>query len=537
MSGADSAPSLGWLLTALADVRMAVGGAPRAPRPVLTKDHLLLPAADYETQRAAIFHACGHLLFSPAGQRPAGLKPISIAVVSAVEDARVDSLMIRRYPGARQWILPLLRAAVQRDGLSFGAFMSRMSLALVDHTYQDDSHWVNKARRVFDDLKKRLEDYEAFRKAASVLANDLGQMRVRFDLNGYVVPPSYRDDNSYLWEFGATDDAEQAEAPLELSAETPPAAPPDAPEELPPEAAPENAAVMYPEWDYRLELLRESWCSVIDRPLGLQRTASEAAPRLRIDRRLERISLPQCLQLARRHRLRRQLEGEMLDLDAAIAMTIDRRLGLQPEPRLYIRPGRDMRPLSLVLLIDVSNSTNDVASGASHSILDMEKSAAILLARAAIERGHRVAVHGFSSDTRACVNYFRLLDFGQSMDAAAEQAVMSLRGRFSTRMGTAIRHAASFLHDERQARRAILVVTDGEPSDIDVFDKRYLLQDAREAVLRGGRAGIRTCGAVVDSGAADYARVIFGHGNYCIADTASALPRQLGAIYARIVAN
>ncbi|CAJ0777406.1 hypothetical protein LMG18090_00813 [Ralstonia mannitolilytica] len=537
MTGAFFSPSLGWLLTALAGAGMEVDRSLRTLRPVLTGQHLLLPEAGYATQRAAVAHAAGHLLFSPPALRPTGLKPMSIAVISAVEDARVDSLMLRHYPGMRQWIVPALRAAAQRDGLSFGALISRMSLALIDDTAQDDNHWVNKARQLFATLSDRLHDYTAFRQFASVLANDLGQMRVRFDLNSYVVPVSYRDDNTYLWEFGVSDTG-QDESPLELSEDAHPTPPPDASQDpSPKEVGAGQPVIMYPEWDCRLERLRENWCSVVDQPCGLQavETAPTAAPR--IDRAIGGIALPLTSQLARHQRLRRQLEGETLDLDAAIAMMIDRKLGLRPDPRLYVRPGRDVPRVSLLLLIDVSASTNDVVAGSRHSVLDMEKSASIQLASAAIARGHRVAVHGFSSDTRACVNYFRLLDFGQPMDAAAERSILSLRGRFSTRIGAAIRHATTYLQTERDARRAILVVTDGAPSDIDVFDPQYLLHDAREAVLDGRRAGIRTCGVVVDRGAATYARTIFGRGNYCIADTAGVLPGQLSAIYARIVAN
>jgi nitric oxide reductase activation protein len=36
----------------------------------------------------------------------------------------------------------------------------------------------------------------------------------------------------------------------------------------------------------------------------------------------------------------------------------------------------------------------------------------------------------------------------------------------------------------------LLVLTDGEPSDIDVEDPRYLIKDARQAVLTLRRTGI-----------------------------------------------
>jgi hypothetical protein len=35
------------------------------------------------------------------------------------------------------------------------------------------------------------------------LGNDLGQMRLQFDVSRYLVEPPYRDDNPFLWDFPA----------------------------------------------------------------------------------------------------------------------------------------------------------------------------------------------------------------------------------------------------------------------------------------------------------------------------------------------
>ncbi len=43
-----------------------------------------------------------------------------------------------------------------------------------------------------------------------------------------------------------------------------------------------------------------------------------------------------------------------------------------------------------------------------------------------------------------------------------------MRASLSTRLGTALRHAGQALATRRARRKLLLVVTDGEPSDIDV---------------------------------------------------------------------
>jgi nitric oxide reductase activation protein len=68
---------------------------------------------------------------------------------------------------------------------------------------------------------------------------------------------------------------------------------------------------------------------------------------------------------------------------------------------------------SVLLLLDLSASVADRIPGSALSILDIEKQAAILIADMALEIDDRIAIHGFSSDTRAGVHYYHFLDFGQ----------------------------------------------------------------------------------------------------------------------------
>jgi len=52
-------------------------------------------------------------------------------------------------------------------------------------------------------------------------------------------------------------------------------------------------------------------------------------------------------------------EDEELDLNAAVRATIDIRRGINPDPRINIRITRHIRDLSIVLLLDLSESTNE----------------------------------------------------------------------------------------------------------------------------------------------------------------------------------
>ena len=517
--------SLGLLLQALCGQALSLQtlapAAPEAPpaRPILNPTHLLLPALTAPLQRAAVAHAAAHLLYSAPGQPTATLKPLGLAVVSAVEDARVEQLLTRSLPGVRTWFAAPLRAALEARGLSATALLSRLDLALHDEAHNDDNHWVNKARTLFAATRQEhgLEDATAFRRLAGLLANDLGQMRVRFEPRQYAVAAPYRDDHSYLWQQAA--DASASPQDLQVSV---PELPPNPQEH----SARETVSALphpYPEWDERSGVLRPDWCTLYELRARSSEALSNAERQLR---------LPALRQPGPGRRLRRQWEGETLDLDAAIEAAVDRRLGRPPTGRIFQRPEPQPVPLSLLLLLDCSLSTAEPGPEG-RSLLQTEQEAALLLARAVQAAGGRIAIHAFCSDTRAQVHYHRLLDFGTALDTQAETRLRALGSAWSTRLGTALRHATALLAREPVTRRALLVLTDGAPSDVDVHDPRYLVEDARAAVQDAAKLGLPIHGLVVDPGAADYAQRIFGTRHHRVLRQAGQLPRELLALHAQ----
>ncbi|WP_245598023.1 nitric oxide reductase activation protein NorD [Ottowia thiooxydans] len=482
-----------------------------------------------------VAHAVAHLRHSQPARPAHPLKPMGIALVSAIEDARVERLLCRDFPGLHGWFATSLAPMPDSLDLRFAALAARMDRILLLHDAQDDNHWVNKARRLFDETVSRagLEDYSAFRSIASILANDLGQMRVRFEPHGYTVPARWRDDNSYLWDFDEAEvPPEEAIALQQPNTRSPPSKSASEDVMTSPEATVEMnlRSYSYPEWDRKLERLRPDWCTVIEKMptwQGLPVTHAQASANREY---VAPLALPR--HLDRKRRLRRQPEGDDIDLNAAVEVLIDRRLQLRPDPRIFMRAGKGPRSSSVLVLLDLSESTNDTDTGHA-SLLDLEKQAALLLAASNARGTCRIAVHGFSSNTRAEVYYYRLLEFGRPLDAPARAMIGAVRGRYSTRMGAALRHAASLLQTEPRGQRALLLVTDGAPSDIDVHDPAYLIEDARQAVSEAREAGVRTACIAVDNSADAYVRRIFGWRNYCITDN----PRSLLSRLAHMIAN
>jgi nitric oxide reductase activation protein len=101
---------------------------------------------------------------------------------------------------------------------------------------------------------------------------------------------------------------------------------------------------------------------------------------------------------------------------------------------------------------------------------------------------------------------------------------------YSTRMGAALRHAAHYLGARSADKKLLLVLTDGEPNDVDVHDARLLIEDARQAVKEIDQEGIFTYCINLDSQADAYVSDIFGR-QYTVIDNIQRLPEKLPELF------
>jgi nitric oxide reductase NorD protein len=496
--------------------------------------------------RAALAHVLAHFQFG-GGKFPLGsLKPVQIALVSLIEDARVEQLAIGRFPGLRRFWLPF-HLADASGVVTAPALMARLARALLDPGYFDTHAWVSKGRDLFFAERVRWTDPAISRSVGGLLGNDLGQMRVQFNPRTYVVEPAYRDDHQGLWDFPSAAEAageslyesvrfEQSETePADREREAGGSVPVNVARLTPEEAEVGIPVARYPEWDYLISRDRGEWTTVLE-----YNPADGRAEQ--IDNILERYpetayriaALVRAAKVSRPLRVRRQREGDRLDLEATITAAIDLRAGLTPSPNVYARLERRWRDLTVLVLIDASQSTNDIVKAAGRSVLELERDATSLLAHAMDGMGDPFAIHAFCSDTREDVHYYRLKDFDTLWGTLAKRRLAGVTGRFSTRMGAALRHAGRDLAACQSYRKLLLLVSDGEPSDVDIADRRYLVEDARRAVLSLQHQGIDLFCVGLDAGGDSYLTRIFGRSNVIQLDRIERLPEKLPLLYFRL---
>jgi nitric oxide reductase NorD protein len=553
---ASSTPRLGHLLRALFDLAppiLPIEHALATTRPFLSNLGLHMPEAGRALRGAqalcwydaAAAHAAAHLCHSTQRFSRGSLKPIQIALLGLLEDARVERLAGRELPGLRRLWLGF-HVAGPAHGATFVVLMLRLARGLLDPAYIDPHPWVAKARELFERAWLGAAtpgeiDPVVLRDMASRLGNDIGQMRLQFNARDYVVEPAYRDDNAYLWL--APDDAQ---AQLRQIADVLPLPTEDSGKALPgaalvpaPAAEADDESLLarhrYPEWDRLAATYRPDWCSVIEcrppiaAPEILARAFESHAALLA---RLQRV-----LHVHRRRervRLRAQIRGSDLDIEAAVRSAIDRRSGHSRSDKVYLRVDHHQSAVAALLLLDTSTSTGACVESTGRSVLDLAREAAALTGLTLEHAGDRCAIHGFCSNGRHEVRYESFKEFDEAFDVHCLGRLAGMRSRLSTRFGAALRHATSVLAAERCEQRLLLLITDGEPHDIDIFDKRYLIEDARRSVREAARRGIGVFCVTLDPSADSYVRDIFGVGGFRVLDRVEALPDVLPAVVMRL---
>ena len=455
------------------------------------------------------------------------LSPFQRLAVETFEDARIDRLLLARFPGLAPALLAL-HPTPREDACDESVESCiRHRLACLSRAILDPDHpYRDAAIRDFAERARAAIDAGADTQAMAELGVQfIARTRRPSDSHPKVhfqdteVP--YRDDNRHLWRFIEEGDEEEAfeETRRKNADEEPETA------GLPP--------IHYPEWDYRTRSYRPHWVSLyeslhpagdaghIDRLLERHRLLAK-----RLERLLDRLKPQDVI------RQRYQEDGLELDLDVAIRALIDLKTGHAPDPRIDMIHRHDGRNIAVTLLVDLSASLADPTPDG-RSVLELAQEAVSLLAWAVDRLGDPLAIAGFHSDTRHNVRYLHLKGFSEPWGDTVKARLAAMEAGFSTRMGAALRHAGHRLAARPADKRLLLILTDGEPSDIDVDDPQALIHDAHKAVQELHHQGVDTYCINLDRRADDYIADIFGH-HYTIIDRVERLPEKLPLIFAAL---
>ena len=288
-----------------------------------------------------------------------------------------------------------------------------------------------------------------------------------------------------------------------------------------------------PEWDYRKARLLPDHCRVqvmqsrtdaafVPAP-ALRRTARQVRRRLEILRDVPRAQ-------------HGQDSGDDIDLDAWVRFNTDCASGAanhSDTPAVYLRSSRCERSLATLLLADLSLST-DAYVNDKQRVIDIIRDALYVFGEALHAAADPFAMWGFSSVRRSHVRLQHLKAFDEPWSTAEKNRVGAVKPGYYTRMGTGIRYATQLLQKRPERKRLLMLLTDGKPNDLDIYEGRYGLEDTRHAIHEARQAGLTPFCVTIDEQARDYLPLLFGQNGFALVQRPQDLVKQLTQAWASL---
>ncbi len=295
---------------------------------------------------------------------------------------------------------------------------------------------------------------------------------------------------------------------------------------------PLGAGVKTPEWDWRRGTLLPDHCALqcmVARPgAAYQASAALQATARRVRRRMEVLRAAPRWQNA-------QPSGDECDLDAWVRFRCAAHGGVpQPDaPPIYRRRCKGERSLATLLLADLSLSTDAYAT-ADARVIDVIQEALYVFGEALSGVGDAFEMLGFSSVRRQHVRIQHIKGFGENWNDTVRARLGALKPGYYTRMGAAIRDATRRLGQRAERQRLLLVLTDGKPNDLDVYEGRYGLEDTRHAVQEAREAGLTPFAVTIDRDAHSYLPLVFGSQGFALVRRPAELVGRLTQVWSTL---
>lgn len=280
----------------------------------------------------------------------------------------------------------------------------------------------------------------------------------------------------------------------------------------------------YDEWDFRRKGFRKNWCRLIEKKVIPAKGTFVASTLEKYRGQLIQLKRQFEMMRTQYRFVKRQRDGDEIDLDATIEAYGDQSAGFTPSDRLFIRLLRDERDIATLFLVDMSSSTEGW-------VCKTLKEALVLLSESLKALGDRYAIYGFSGMRRTRNEIFHVKAFDEPYDDAIRDRIAGISPMDYTRMGPPIRWATEMLSSVEARIRLLVILTDGKPEDYDDYKGEYAIEDTRHALIEAKLSGIHAFCITIDKEAQEYMSHMFGEINYTFINDVRKLPLRVPEIY------
>ena len=326
----------------------------------------------------------------------------------------------------------------------------------------------------------------------------------------------------------------------------------------------------YDEWDFRAGDYKPRWCMV------KEKTVEEGDPNFYNDALKNYVSLSthirrqfELIMPESWRKIYRLMDGEDIDLNAALEAWADLRMKVPPDEKIYWQRNRARRDVAVVFLLDMSASTAEAIDEGRQvvddrdapddpveymvwlrrrreglvrrnykRIIDLEKESTALLINALESIGDTYGIYGFSGYGRENVEFYVIKDINEGFHDRIRRRIDKISPLHATRMGAAIRHATTKLENQDATTKIMFLISDGRPQDRgysrEGVEKEYAVHDTHMALMEAKRKEITPFCLTVDKAGHDYLKSMCGDMGYEVLGDIWALPERLPMLYRQL---
>ena len=287
----------------------------------------------------------------------------------------------------------------------------------------------------------------------------------------------------------------------------------------------------YNEWDFSKRIYKENFCKVY--PKSQQKTDSHYYKKTIAKNASTLLGLRKMLTNVnnKMQQQKRQTQGDEFDIDAITDLYVDVHSKRTPSENIYISNRKKEKDLSILILLDISLSSDGYAAG--NRVIDVEKEVSILFGEILNEFNIDFCIDSFYSKTRNFSTYLTVKDFDENWNIAKNK-IGAIEPKGYTRIGAALRHAGARLDTRNTKNKWEILISDGKPNDYDKYEGKYGVNDVKQALRELNNRNINSYALAIEAQAKYYLPQMFGQNHYQILTTPVELLHSLVHLYEKI---
>ena len=287
----------------------------------------------------------------------------------------------------------------------------------------------------------------------------------------------------------------------------------------------------YDEWDYSKRAYKDDFCKVY--PKTILKTDVNYYKKTLAKNQSTLTGLRKMLSSVNNkyQQQKRQRQGEEFDLDALTDLFVDIHSKITPTEKIYLSKKKKEKDISILLLLDVSLSSDGYAAG--NRVIDVEKQVSILFGEILDEYNIDFSINCFYSKTRNHSSYITVKDFDDNWDKT-KLKIGAVEPSGYTRIGAALRHSGALLDKRASKNKWVILISDGKPNDYDKYEGAYGVNDIKQALRELNERKINSYALAIEAQAKYYLPQMFGNNHYQILTNPVELLKSLVLLYEKI---